>query len=126
MNRKFFDVVARAHRRLADKARLVWGHRFVIGYDRRAPVSALYEVAFSVRISVALKVKEKCPLALRDLIGLGLLELTISSMKLAISPAAERLIWIPDPIEKSRDMPIMVWVIDNRVVSFRWNTRVGT
>ncbi len=103
----------------------MWGHRFVIGYDRRAAVYTLYTVAFCVRILVALKVKEKCSLALRDLIGLGLLEFAISSMKLAISPATERLIWIPDLIEKSRDMPIVVWVIDNRVVSFRWNTRVG-
>ena len=103
----------------------MWGHRFVIGHDRRAAVSTLYTVAFCVRILVALKVKEKCSLALRDLIGLGLLEFAISSMKLAISPATERLIWIPDLIEKSRDMPIVVWVIDNRVFSFRWNTRVG-
>ena len=103
----------------------MWGHRFVIGYDRRAAVYTLYTVAFCVRILVALKVKEKCSLALRDLIGLGLLEFAISSMKLAISPATERLIWIPDLIEKSRDMPIVVWVIDNRIVSFRWNTRVG-
>ena len=103
----------------------MWGHRFVVGYDRRAAVSTLYTVAFCVRILVALKVKEKCSLALRDLIGLGLLEFAISSMKLAISPATERLIWIPDLIEKSRDMPIVVWVIDNRVFSFRWNTRVG-
>lgn len=102
----------------------MWGHRFVIGYDSRDAFSTVYDVAFSVRILVALKVKEKCPLALRDLIGLGLLELALSSMKLAISPAAERLIRIPDPIEKSHDMPIMVWVIDNRVVSFRRNTRV--
>jgi len=54
----------------------------------------LYDMAFSVGILLTLEVEKECPLALRDLIGLSLLKLAISSLKLTISAAAERLIWI--------------------------------